>query len=471
MKKVFSTLMILITWVSVIFPQSSLAIEKDCEVLKKYMQEVSIDCNMAIDEGLDLDDVIQKIKNDYDSVKFKNIKDKKNQKGIYPKVLAKSIRKVLSKELTYKNLHMYIKSGDYFDYMFDNQFVFISQVYFSKNGNEYFVEESNVRSIKKGMKYTGDEQSLFKVIHNGKELYRFAVFNHYRQKKAKISIENKIRKVPVKWIPNYVQNEEISFKSTEKTIVISITTCRPKDLDKYRKVVSEIRKILETTDKTVVIDLRNNTGGQIGIVDNILYSLLLTQNQQNSEYFSKILNNISQNYYELNTQTIRDRVLVAGNAEKFIRLKMDKNKYVQGYGSSDEIEKVSVAINNPKYNKNLYVLINNQTGSAGEVFALFTKKIYGNTILIGENSVGCVIFGDPYVYSLPNSEISIGFSATDISKSVAMISTKNWKGETYGIYPDIWATSEEIIDTMIYLTKDEELKNVLLSGKIKEKTK
>jgi hypothetical protein len=50
-----------------------------------------------------------------------------------------------------------------------------------------------------------------------------------------------------------------------------------------------------------------------------------------------------------------------------------------------------------------------------------------------------------------------------------MISTKNWKGETYGIYPDIWATSEEIIDTMIYLTKDEELKNVLLSGKIQEK--
>ena len=149
MKKVFSTLMILITWVSVIFSQSSLAIEKDCEVLKKYMQEVSIDCNMAIDEGLDLDDVIQKIKDDYDSVKFKNIKDKKNQKGIYPKVFAKSIRKVLSKELTYKNLHMYIKSGDYFDYMFDNQFVFISQVYFSKNGNEYFVEESNVRSIKK----------------------------------------------------------------------------------------------------------------------------------------------------------------------------------------------------------------------------------------------------------------------------------------------------------------------------------
>ena len=56
--------------VSVIFPQSSIAIEKDCEVLKKYMQEVSIDCNMAIDEGLDLDDVIQKIQKEYDSVKF-----------------------------------------------------------------------------------------------------------------------------------------------------------------------------------------------------------------------------------------------------------------------------------------------------------------------------------------------------------------------------------------------------------------
>ena len=105
MKKVFSTLMILITWVSLIFPQSSLAIEKDCEVLKKYMQEVSIDCNMAIDEGLDLDDVIQKIKDDYDSVRFKNIKDKKNQKGIYPKVFAKSIRKDKLKKIALPSRH------------------------------------------------------------------------------------------------------------------------------------------------------------------------------------------------------------------------------------------------------------------------------------------------------------------------------------------------------------------------------
>ena len=46
-----------------------------------------------------------------------------------------------------------------------------------------------------------------------------------------------------------------------------------------------------------------------------------------------------------------------------------------------------------------------------------------------------------------------------------MICGKNWKGETYGVYPDYWATSEEIVDTIVYLTKDEELRKVILTGK------
>lgn len=466
MKKKFCLLFVVFVNLFTIFAQDSLAIANDCEVLKEYLQEASIDVSMAIDEGLiDIDDVIQKIKDEYDSVKNKDKRDKKNSKGIYPEIFARSIRKILSKELPYKNLHMWIKSKNYSEDMFDNQFVFYSQVYFEKKGNEYFVEESNVRSIKKGMKYTGDEQSLFKVIHNNKELYRFAVFNYYNQKKAAINIENKIKKIPVKWIQNYVKNEEISYKNTDKSIVISITTCSPKDLEKFRKTVSEIRKQLETTDKMVIIDLRNNSGGLVSNIYYILYSLLLSPSEENLVNFNGILNYTTQNHYELNTQKIRDRVLVDGNKEKFTRLKLDKNKYVKGYGSLDNSKQVKIKIDNPKYKKNLYILTNNNTVSAAEDFIFYSKKLYDKTILIGENTYGCIVFGDPYRYSLPDSKISLNLTATDNRQCIALLSGRNWKGEGNGFYPDYWATSEEIVETMVYLTKDEELRKVILTGK------
>lgn len=310
-----------------IFAQDSLAIEKDCAELKKYMQEASIDCSMAIDEGLlDVDDVIQKIKVEYDSVKNKDKRDKKNSKGIYSKIFAESISNVFSKELPYKNSHMLIYTKD-FNYKPLEQFVFHSKIYFEKKGNEFYVEESDVRAIKKGMKYTGDNQNLLKVIHKGRELYRFGIFSEYMQKKAKISINDKSIKVPVKYVSSFVSNEEISYKITDKSIVVSITTCRPKDLEKFRKRVSEIRKEIDSTDKTVIIDLRNNTGGFVDNIHMILYSLLFEQNGENLEYFSKMINKQGSKIIELNTQIVRDRVSVDGDKEKVVRLRKFEDKY------------------------------------------------------------------------------------------------------------------------------------------------
>lgn len=467
MKKLFCLFSVVVFNLFAVFAQDSLALANDCELLKKYMQEASIDCSMAIDAGLlDMDEVIQKIKDDYDSKKFKARRDKKNSKGIYPTEFAKSIRKVFSEELPYKNLHMSISTKDYFEGMFNGNFVFNSPIFFDKIGNNFFVAESSVRSIKKGMKYTGDEQNLLKTIHNGKELYQFSVFSYYMQRKAKISIENKIEKVPVKWIGNFVQNEEISYKSTDDCFIISITTCSPKDLEKFRKRVSEIRKELETTDKTVIIDLRNNGGGQINHIINILYSLLFEKNDKNAELFNKMQNYCSAQELELNTQTIRDRILVDGRKEKYTRLKLCNEKYVKGYGVTGNVEKVDFAVKNPKYKKNLYILINETTGSAAECFTLWAKKLYEKTILIGKNTAGCVVFGDPDIYSLPDSKVVVRFSETDGRCSISNLCVKNWKGEGVGIFPDYWASSEKIVDTIVHFTKDEKLREIILSGKI-----
>lgn len=466
MKKNVLFITFLLLKFSYIFAQDSLAIDKDCAELKKYMQEASIDCSIAIDEGLlDVDDVIQKIKVEYDSVKNKDKRDKKNSKGIYSKIFAESISNVFSKELPYKNSHMLIYTKD-FKYKPLKQFVFHSKIYFEKKGNEFYVEESDVRAIKKGMKYTGDNQNLLKVIHNGRELYRFGIFSEYMQKKAKISINDKSIKVPVKYVSSFVSNEEISYKITDKSIVVSITTCRPKDLEKFRKRVSEIRKEIDSTDKTVIIDLRNNTGGFVDNIHMILYSLLFEQNGENLEYFSKMINKQGSKIIELNTQIVRDRVSVDGDKEKVVRLRKFEDKYLNWEKViSEEDRNVEFIVKNPKYNKELYILTNASTASAAEDFILFAKKIYNKVIIVGDNTWGCLTFSGPRSYLLPDSKVSLFLSPSDNRQTIAMICGKNWKGETYGVYPDYWATSEEIVDTIVYLTKDEELRKVILTGK------
>ena len=112
-KKLINVFFIAMMNLFVVFAQDSVAIEKDCELLKTYLQDVSIDCSLAVDEGLvDLDDVIQKIKDDYNSRKKKS---KANNKRIYQEEFAKSIQNVLSKELPYKNGHMSVWVLDYYE--------------------------------------------------------------------------------------------------------------------------------------------------------------------------------------------------------------------------------------------------------------------------------------------------------------------------------------------------------------------
>ena len=162
MKKLINVFFIAMMNLFVVFAQDSVAIEKDCELLKTYLQDVSIDCSLAVDEGLvNLDDVIQKIKDDYNSRKKEDVK---NNKDVYSIDFAKSIQFVLSRELPYKNGHMYVKAKDYGRYIFNKQYVFFSEIYFDKRGSDYFVIDSNVKSVKEGMKYTGEVENLFKTV-------------------------------------------------------------------------------------------------------------------------------------------------------------------------------------------------------------------------------------------------------------------------------------------------------------------
>ena len=459
MKKLISIFLIIYVNLFAIFAQDSLAIDKDCAELKKYMQEASIDCSIAIDEGLlDVDDVIQKIKVEYDSVKNKDKRDKKNSKGIYPSIFASSIKNVLQKELPYKNFHMLMLANKQWFSVFDKEYMFFSEVYLEKKGEEFIVEESNVRSIKKGMKYTGKKEDLYKCIYQNKELYRYGIFLPYIQEKAEISIDNKTKKVPVQWFGKTINKKEVEVKRTEESILISIGTCSPKNVQMFSEEINKFRSEIESTNKTIIIDFRSNQGGDINNILFVLYSIFFEKNQTNLEKFKDKINGVSANNVELNTELLKQRLLIENQVEQYQYLKKYKEKYLIYKNKTGANYSSDVRIENSKYNKKLYILTNYITASAAELFMNYADIIYDEVIIVGENTFGSLDFADPSTYKLPNSEIVLFLTSTDVRDSVL---SKNWKGEGKGFYPDYWATSEEIVDTIVYLTKDEELRIVL----------
>lgn len=444
MKKLINVFFIAMMNLFVVFAQDSVAIEKDCELLKTYLQDVSIDCSLAVDEGLvDLDDVIQKIKDDYNSRKKKS---KANNKGIYQEEFAKSIQNVLSKELPYKNGHMSIQVLDYYEKVFPKQFVFFSGIYFEKRDSDFFVVESDVKSVKKGMKYTGDVENLFQTVFNGKVLYQFGIFSPYMKKKAEISIENKIKKVPITWTSNYAKSDELEYEITDDVFTIRIGTFMPKDPYVYEKKIREIQKELEVTDKTVVFDLRGNSGGMLNYTTSFLYSLFMERTEENAALFSQIVDAIVANTTDINTETLRQLLILNNLQSHYRNLLTNPNRYI--FNDSETSE---VSIENPKYKKNLYVLVSSYSASSAEYFANYAKCMYDNTVIIGDNTAGCADFGTSITCTLTDSKVSILLCATDGRNTTCFANNESWKGDCYGIFPDYWAVGDNVQKTLDFL--------------------
>ena len=448
MKKLISLFFIAMMNLLVVFAQDSVVIEKDCELLKTYLQDVSIDCSLAVDEGLiDLDDVIQKIKDDYNSRKKKSIA---NNKGIYQEEFAKSIHNVLSKELPYKNGHMSIQVLDYYEKVFPKQFVFFSGIYFEKRDSDFFVVESDVKSVKKGMKYTGDVENLFQTVFNGEVLYQFGIFSPYMKKKAEINVENKTKKVPITWTSNYAKSDELEYEITDDVFTIRIGTFKPNDSNIYEKKIREIQKELEVTDKTVVFDLRGNGGGNLGYTTSFLYSLLMERTVENATLYSQIVDFFQADTIDLNTETLRQLIILNNHQGYFRTLLNSPDRYIFYKSESPE-----VAIENPKYKKNLYVLVSSYTASAAECFVNYAKCMYDNTVIIGDNTAGCADFVTSIKCGLKDSKVTIMLCGSDGRNTYCFANNESWKGDCYGIFPDYWAVGDNVKKTLEYLIANE----------------
>lgn len=421
------------------------AIENDCEQLKQYLSNCAIDISYAIDDGLNIDEVINNIKNSYVKYTEKLLKSENlmpNERGIYEKAFAYAVTSELGK-LPNKNSSSFLVSENVRYNFFKNIFIFVSDIFFEKIGSDYFVYESNNDKVLNGMIYKGDEKNLVFTIKDGHKLYRFVQFSAYQIETAELILRELTVEIPVYIdiykLDNYV-NIDYSFK--DKTLYARIDSFYPasSDINIYMKKLNEICANLGSSNN-VILDLRENIGGINDYFLPILYTLLFGENYQNNETECKaIQSQIDFGVNILNTELIRKQINQNGDYWEYGSENPDEKIISQEYDENSIIKYT------PKYKGKVYVLMNKNTELEAELFIAMLKYYFGeNCITIGHNSFGFYDYKAPFSYLLDDSKIKIYLSCYDYCQNY-YFKNSQWHGDTEGFSPDYWIFSDYNID-------------------------
>ena len=476
MKKILISLVFLFIAVSAYcFPKH---IEEDLQVFKTYMEQ----CYVAYDEnvklGFDIDETIKQIKNYYKKdLKYvkKNKIDRKEDD-----ILAFAITFILRENLKIKDVHLNLLFSDGAYRVFirdDNSF---SPLYFEKIGEEFFLLEDFNSEIKKGIKYTDDVNNLKKVIYKNQEAYQYIlVTTNVNIETVAINLNHTNYEIPVKENTRFKNSEnkkQINSIRTKDTFYMSVGKCLnyyAEENNEYREhlasIVDEFQKRPEYSN--IIIDLRSNTGG-ISFSENLLPYLYYFDEKVKILTFNNNLRLAEEGLKTLHSTEFLKKLYEQREKEGYPEtslktIQRDYEKTVQEGGryykewSEYPISKL-VQEKNSAFKGKTYVLVDKKTSSAAEKVIAHTFLIDEDRVeLIGENTNGCLDFGGVYNYELPNTKIEISLCINAYKDTGLLSKNPNWHGDTKGFYPDYWATNENVLDTLVYLTKDEELRTVL----------
>ena len=260
----------------------------------------------------------------------------------------------------------------------------------------------------------------------------------------------------------------------------------------FQKFISAGQKF--QNKENIVLDLRSNSGGDPKYIEAFIKSLIfnsdsdkkLTEKMDNS--FEKELCKIKEGNFKKESYTFvknfYDNLKGRINQEKADKIKPSayEKTLLKEYGKRCKTYRKKPEINYLKTNffdenlpclenfpaksdfafkGHLIILLDRNSASASEETVLYATKILGEekVTVAGENSWGCLEYATVYDYLLPNSKIGLHLGAEFFKP--AMDKLLSWHGEGKGIFPDIWSSDEDMLDTLVYLTKDEGLREIL----------
>lgn len=434
---------------------STKPIEKDCEYLKTFLPEVSIQFSQAVDEGFDWEPFFKEVRKVYIRSSWRRFrKSPVDENGINRDAFANALAYSMQKQLKRKDSHIRVTGDKASLFAFCPKYIYKSDILFEKNTDGFYVVQSNSKNIKPGMKYTGDEESLVPEFVDGKLLYRFIIATQDYKKLTKIELDGKKKVVLVDW-DGLLQEDsrDIFYEEKDGVLTVVINTMRPRHDDKiaeYEKTVEEVCKRINNYS-TVVFDFRDNGGGFVESFTPVITAMIYGETDGLHDDRVQVLNDyLYTGRVQMLTSTVANRQILEGRMMTSFYHEHKNERY---YAYKEPEEKPDFS--NKAFKGKIFVITNTNTCSASEYSLAALKYIFkGQVTQLGIKTGGLLDFGGAYTYVLPESKLKIHLCSTDLAGMMVLDEDSGWRGDTEGFYPDVWFFTDNEKDIKEYVLEN-----------------
>lgn len=355
---------------------------------------------------------------------------------------------------------------------------YYTNTFVEKRHDGFFLFMSDDTMLYEGMKYGGNEENLFYYPMKGKNIYRVGIIALENPDVILALFDGQIFRLKVfddKAIDSDRNVRYREHESLDSGYVSLSSFLLPDANSQYHKgaeiVLSKFAELSAKwhDKKNIILDLRSNQGGYAEYPEYLVYSLftnnkktfsLENASQEKCEkWISKYIDNHdemeSPAIAQINLQINEQLGINDSRLKKAVAKQMKSPVLTKYHYSSKETPQK----NKDTFKGKLIILVDRNSKSATEHTVILAKKLFGeNVFVVGENTDGCCEYRYDCDYLLPSSNavLHCGYGISRLLQS-----EPQWHDEGIGIYPDYWAISEDLNDTIFLVTSDSEMREKL----------
>ena len=322
-----------------------------------------------------------------------------------------------------KNL---FKDSGYFYYDRFNFFQEGERFYYWGANGKTFVEAINGKPPREYMKLSLNKE--------GDPVYHFGLIaTSYPGELTwdTVTADGKRQKQTGLWDRSPLMNDRTTFaRYQEQDISVVVSRSFSGDTSALRKFEQDAENL--RIEPMVIVDLRGNSGGLVSVPAQWITGLTWRTPA-----------------FPFVRAEIESRTVTAGKINNFSDLVNFQNALHDWDTGKKQPGWSNIQVPQPapfQWHQLMIVLMDNQTASAGEVMIGYLRQ-FQHVVLVGENSTGCITFGDVSQYTLPNSNLSVRFG------SELFIPPDLAEFEGKGYAPDLWAPSNRALEYTIAAIK------------------
>lgn len=431
-------------------------LDYDLQAFKYLLESSYSGYEDAVKNGLDLENLTISVRQKFENEQF-----------VDTEKLAQELISALKPYIN--DVHFCICTNENLYKSFTSEKVYFSDVFIKKVDNAFVVAkifDKNVpENFQVGTQFTDSADLLFSYPSKGKDVYRLGI----KTTEENASLSKEIRFGDKDYKINFYKAERNDYYEntvfrefeTNDSAYIKITDfmevspenadCKSKQ-EIFSQYVNCAKKYINK--KNIILDLRENSGGN----DEYSFNFFKNLYGHNVNAFSNLDSSYSSNLEYLVSKPTKEFVendyIWKKNAPYYLI------NYEQGKKNWFSMKsRYSYKLKAPKFKGTIFIVSDKKTASSGEDTIFFAKKLFSKTNqvkVVGENSAGCITYGNVLNYKLSNSGLIINMPS---SKYVYFLNGKEVNLEGRGFYPDYWSSDKDMKQTLVNLTGDEKLEN------------